>query len=133
MEYKTKQKEMIINLLQENRELSLSAKEILERLGSSVSKATLYRALERLEDEKIIRKFYNEVTSSYEYQYADKDDKCSSHLHLKCNNCGKLIHLHCVESNSFLSHIAHEHSFFVNQNDTMIYGICESCSIVKRG
>lgn len=133
MEYKTKQKEIIIKILQDNNELSMNAKEILAKLGSRVSKATLYRALERLEEENKIRRFYNEVTSSYEYQYLDANDKCSSHLHLKCNSCGKLFHLHCEESDSFLSHIAHDHNFFVSQNETMIYGICKSCSIVKRG
>ena len=133
MEYKTKQKDSILQLFIENKELSLSAKDIKKLLGDSVSKATLYRSLDRLIEDKTIRKYYNELTSNYEYQYASKDDSCTNHLHLKCTSCGKLIHLHCLESNSFLSHITKKHNFCINQEDTIIYGLCSSCSIIKRG
>lgn len=133
MEYKTKQRESVLEIFKTHPEYSYSAKEISKLLDDSVSKATLYRTLDKLEEEKILRKYFNELTSNYEYQFANKEESCSSHLHLKCTQCGKLIHLHCSESNSLVSHIGKVHNFFINQENTIIYGICSDCSIVKKG
>jgi Fur family ferric uptake transcriptional regulator len=132
MEYKTKQREIVLEYLKSHPEYSLSAKEIKDALNNEVSKATLYRTLDKLEEEHILRKYYNEFTSNYEYQYAHKEDTCSSHLHLKCTQCGRLIHLHCKEANELINHISKEHDFFINQENTIIYGICSKCSLVRK-
>ena len=133
MEYKTKQREYILSLLKDNNGYSLSAKDILDRSKEAISKATLYRTLDKLEEEHILRKYYNELTSQYEYQYANKEESCCNHLHLKCTTCGRLIHLHCSESSTFLSHLVKEHNFYINQENTIIYGLCSHCSMVKKG
>ena len=131
MEYKTKQREMILDIFKNHETFSYSAKEIKSLLNDEVSKATLYRTLDKLEEEHILRKYYNELTSNYEYQYANKEESCSSHLHLKCTQCGKLIHLHCNESNALIAHIGKSHNFYINQENTIIYGLCSDCSIFK--
>ncbi len=130
MEYKTNQKEILIQVLYNNKSYSLSAPKILKLVDGKISKATLYRLLNLFEENGTIRKTFNELSSTYEYQYIDTN--CSNnHFHLKCISCGKLIHLPCKDANEFISHIYKQHKFTVNNNLTTIYGICADCSLLK--
>lgn len=131
MEYKTKQKEKILSYLLNKKDYVVSANEIRKEIGSEVSKATIYRYLEQLEQEGKVRKLYNENTSSYEYQICIDDNSCLHHLHLKCLKCGKIFHLHCSSIENLLSHISKEHNFFITPNNNTLVGLCSSCSIVK--
>lgn len=127
--YNTKQKELILSCLISNREKSITVNEISNYLNSkntSVGITTIYRYLESLEKEGKIKKFNESITSKY--QYIDKLN-CQHHYHLKCNNCGKLIHLECDEINELNSHIIKEHGFKMDNNKTIIYGVCSECEV----
>ena len=98
----------------------------LEALGENVGRTTVYRTLEKLEKEGIVRK-YSAVGESNCYQYVSTSEECNRHFHLKCENCGKLIHLECDELISISGHIAEHHGFSVNPLKTVFYGTCEVC------
>ena len=119
MKYNTKQKQLIIETLKKYDNQYVCAKELEEILLLSVSKATLYRYLDDLSKENIINKHYNEQNNCYEYQYIDDDD-CLNHLHLKCNVCGKIIHLHEFNINT-------NNSFVLDYAHTLLYGTCNNC------
>lgn len=131
MIYNTKQRELILDILKDKKDYSVSAKDIALLLSNKVSKATLYRTLDLLVEEDQIKKVYNELTKMYEYQYVNIDDDCSHHFHLKCMKCGKLIHLDCSSCDNFISHLGKSHNFLPKEGLTVIYGICEGCSIVR--
>ncbi|MDD6302523.1 MAG: transcriptional repressor [Bacillales bacterium] len=131
MNYKTKQRELIIKVLKDNMNYSMSAKQISLSLSSQVSKATLYRTLDLLVEDNKIKKVYNELNSSYEYQYVDNDN-CSHHFHLKCIKCGRLIHLDCNSCDEFMTHLLKSHKFMPKEGLTVIYGICNDCSLIRR-
>ena len=120
--YKTKQKENILNLLKNNNEKTLSAIEIIRLLNLKVSKATIYRQLDSLFRKNIINRYYNESTNRYEYSYSI-DEKCSYHLHLKCNKCGMIYHLNDKITRSITSDL----NFNIDFNNSLIYGICQKC------
>jgi Fur family ferric uptake transcriptional regulator len=129
--YKLNQKEIILDYLRLHSDYSLPASKIAHDLQKNVTRATLYRILEGLENQGIIKKIYNEQKDYYEYQYYDVNEDHSSHLHLKCLKCGKLIHLHCDISSKLVTHVSKEHNFYINQEASIIYGICASCSLIK--
>jgi len=129
--YKTQQKDAILQILKSNSKTSFNAEKILELLqkqDKKVSKATLYRFLDSCTENLITRKTFNAESKSYEYQYVQENNAhCSSHFHLKCVNCGALIHLECEDANEFINHINKEHGFLIDQNLSTIFGLCKKC------
>lgn len=126
--YNTKQKSAILNILKNNKEKLISPAEILEELeasGEHIGKATLYRFLDNLVLTKEIRKSFNEEINGFEYQMSQGD--CENHLHLKCKNCGLVIHLKCDDTKNYLNHISIEHKFLIDQMSSTIYGLCNEC------
>lgn len=127
--YNTKQKQIITELLKDNSNRSLTSDEILFMLNKkdNISKATLYRHLDLLVQNYEVRKFYNSKLGRSQYQYADLESTCSSHLHLRCSKCGKLIHLDCNETTKFINHINSNHGFRIDNLNTVINGVCSEC------
>ena len=99
----------------------------LTELGSSVGKSSLYRLLERMVADGTVRKFKENELSSAVFQYVGDSEGCSRHLHLKCADCGKLVHLECPHSINLISHIYEEHGFSIDSKKSVLYGKCKDC------
>ncbi len=126
-EYKTKQKAAILKAVKENSTGHFTVDgvtEMLKKNNISIGRTTVYRALEKLADEGKVRK-YTSAGESACYQYITDD--CHEHFHLKCEKCGRLIHIECEHINELAQHIAKEHNFTVNKLKTVLYGVCEDC------
>ena len=131
-EYSTKQRSVILELLKES-SAHTTVKDILLRLeekGITVSTATVYRALEKFEKEGLVRKmsFGDGIGACYQYM---GDGSCHGHFHLKCTECGELIHLSCDFLDKMEKHIYDEHSFTISSGRTVIYGKCAKCSNIR--
>ena len=128
-EYNTKQRALILEFMKESG-AHHTVSDIVEELklrGVTVGTATVYRALDRLVSTGEIKKFVIDEKSGACYQYA-RDAECNRHFHLKCVNCGKLIHLSCEVLAEMEGHILRDHGFTVSVGKTVIYGLCASCS-----
>ena len=91
----------------------------------NISKATVYRNLNLLSEMGMIRKL--EIPGG-----ADRFDHiCKEHCHVKCEKCGRLIHLECETLDSLGKHMLKNHGFAVNSMKTVFYGICENCAEEK--
>lgn len=132
MDYHTKQRELLFAYFYQNQTRSFTASELLQHFQGTLSKATLYRTIERLCEKNEIKRFFDQNQKCYEYQYNNQNDDCQMHLHLKCVSCNKLIHLHCSESLQLFRHIRQEHGFLVDQESSIIYGICPDCQFFGR-
>ena len=121
--YNTNHQKEIQALFTEHQEKTYTAVGLVEMFKGQIDKATIYRKLKALESEQVIRKI-NKNDGSICYQYACH---CSNHLHLICQNCNKTIHLSCDKANDFVNHILKSHGFSINQNNTLIYGLCGDC------
>lgn len=129
--YRTGQREILAECFARNKEKMLTAADITEDLlknGQRISVATIYRNLESLEKQGIIHKFMAEDGKKAMWQYVGAQSKCTEHYHLKCQGCGKVIHLECRFADDFDSHILKEHNFTMNREHTLLYGICSQCS-----
>lgn len=125
MKYKTKNRTLLIEFLKKHHDEHLSIAEIHQKLPS-VPQATLYRLIDSFEETGIVRKYIIDQNSPACYQYVE-DGHCEEHFHLVCEKCGKLIHLHCHETEHFLKHIEDEHGFNIDVRKINFYGICEEC------
>ena len=100
----------------------------LRAAGTPIGTATLYRQLEKLEQAGLVRRYtLNDVAGTC-YEYLPLDGHCDDHLHLKCEQCGTLVHLNCHQADGFQAHIKSEHGFSVNHTKTVLYGTCASCT-----
>lgn len=126
MSYNTKQRELIMECLKNNLDKCITVEQIEKYLierNLKVGIVTIYRYLDKLNKEGLVNKYISEKGNQTSYQYLD-NDHCNNHFHLKCTNCGKIIHLDCNEINC---HIKEEHNFDVDNSKTIIYGKCINC------
>lgn len=131
MGYITKQSTEILECLKENKNRHLTADEVYGILcsnGVSVGRTTVYRHLEKLYADSVIRKFTLGDSTSACYQFFEGDEKCFNHYHLKCTVCGKLIHAECGFLNELSEHIFNEHNFKIDGEKTVLYGVCSVCA-----
>lgn len=127
--YNTKQREKILEYLKANQNSNITADEIItyfHSIGDSIGKATVYRFLNDLVNQRIIRKYILEDRNCGCYQYVEEKN-CEEHYHLKCEKCNKIIHLECEEFKGLQNHIAKEHDFELDSIKTVLYGVCKEC------
>ncbi len=127
-DYRTKQRDIILELLKNNTGKHLSAEEITELLkdsGNKVGATTVYRYLEKLYLEGVVQK-YTVGKESARYTYAEKE--CRGHFHLKCTECGDMFCADCDFLADLCKHIGIEHGFEVSPSKTVFYGVCKTCS-----
>ena len=128
MKYNTKNKNYVRSFMKEHEDKHLSIEEISEGLWESarpVPLPSLYRIMDELVDEGIVRRYTIDRSSAACFQYAG--DEAHNHFHLICSKCGKLIHLECDEVHRLLDHIEEEHGFAIDMTKVNLYGLCESC------
>lgn len=128
--YMTKQRLQVLECMTLNREKHMTADEIredLKKFGVEIGKSTVYRTLERLIEEGKVRKYISDEGTSACYQYIDENGSCVSHFHLKCTQCGRLIHLECDYLKDIERHVFEHHKFTVDNTKTVLYGICGEC------
>lgn len=125
--YHTRQREEIIKYLEENAGSHLTTDEIARALPG-VGRSTVYRTLESLMKEGLVRRFAGAAGRSACFQYVGEQSPCHEHFHLKCVDCGKLIHLDCAKLAACRTHILEEHGFAADLARTLIYGRCLECS-----
>ena len=131
--YKTRQREDLIHYLSSVQGTHITAADVCDHLkeqGIKIGQSTVYRQLERLVDEGVLSKYIIDANSPACFEYIGEEhigsgDPC---YHLKCEKCGRLIHLHCEEMQEFMGHLYAEHGFQLDPRRTVLYGLCEDCS-----
>lgn len=127
--YNTRQREKILEYLKANQNSNITAEEIItyfNSIGDSIGKATVYRFLNGLVNQKVVKKYMLEDRNCSCYQYVEEKN-CEEHYHLKCEKCNKIIHLECEEFKGLQNHIAKEHDFELDSIKTVLYGVCKEC------
>ena len=132
--YKTKQREIILEYLKKYKDEHISVDDILYHLktnGTPVGKSTVYRYLDKLVKENIVRKYRTEEGKSACYQYF-ADETCKAHYHFKCSNCSTLFHVDCEVFHDIEEHLKKDHDFYLDSCKTVLYGLCQSCKQEKK-
>lgn len=128
--YKTKQRDEIVEFFNSHRGKCYSAKELIKSGEVSSGEATIYRTLSKLANQGVLKKFTDGEAACYQL---NESEECSRHFHLKCEKCGKLIHMDCDFMAEMSRHIEQSHGFFVDIGKTVIYGLCGECAALEKG
>lgn len=119
---KTKSVEALLNEFNQGQE-AISAKQLIEQLDSKFNKTTIYRVLDRLEEDGVLHSFLGKDGLKW---YA-KCNGCSAsnhkdvHPHFQCLKCGKVD---CLSVNMPIPDIPNRK---VEVSQTLIQGLCEAC------
>jgi len=125
--YMTKGRRQILALLEENQDKQLTAEDIFIALGKDApGQSSVYRILSSMVEEGEVRRERSADGDGALYQYAENLG-CGDHFHLKCTECGKVVHLRCHLSDELAHHILSDHGFIVDKGRSVLYGKCEKC------
>ena len=132
MRYNTKQRELILECLSNSEGNHITAEDILDYLkkrDTPVGKSTIYRYLENLVEQGIVRKYTIKEGKSACYQFVGEGENthCTEHYHLKCSVCDRLFHVSCKFMDGIKEHINEEHGFVRHSSKTVFYGVCADC------
>lgn len=126
MKYQTGKKEQVIELLKNNSQSSLSLAEICDKLLSDGhGRSTVYRLVSSLVECGMLRRLGDGKTRHITYQYVG-DEHCKHHLHLKCKECGRLIHLDEGISEGIKDTLVRIGGFEIDEGE-MLLGKCNEC------
>lgn len=128
--YMTEQRKLILSLLKSKPDSFFTIEEIEHTLKESdsneCSQSTIYRVINRLVSEGAIKRFAKEGSRKFVYQFIP-DKACEQHLHLKCTDCGKLIHVDDSTTSILLEEILKKNNFNISESKTMMFGTCSNC------
>ena len=112
----------ILDILQSNPDMHLSADEIHNKLvghKESIGLATVYRVLTQLEVAGLIQKNqFSDNQSSYEI-------KKQHHDHLICTKCGKIIEFINNDLEALQEKISDKYQFRLDSHVMTLFGVCK--------
>ena len=129
MQYKTKQREAVLNYIVSHKDNHVTAAQIIAFFSQGdepIGRTTVYRHLDKLAESGKVRRYITDGVTGACYQYNDNEN-CHSHFHLKCEECGQLAHLQCDALGDVHEHVLTHHDFHINMMKTVFYGVCELC------
>ncbi|MBQ9900290.1 MAG: transcriptional repressor [Acholeplasmatales bacterium] len=100
-------------------------KNVLDSKNIKIGLTTIYRTMDILEYEGIVKKFFDENNIAH-YKYVND---CSSerHFYLKCSKCEKIYHVDCSCIDELSIHIMQRHKFMIDTRNIILSGICDNC------
>lgn len=129
--YRTKHRDELLSYLKTVPGVHITVGDICAHFreeGSPIGQTTVYRHLERMVGEGIVRKYIIDVGSPACFEYTGAgDSEPGGCFHCKCEVCGKLIHLHCEELAAVERHLQESHQFLLDPLRTVFYGRCAEC------
>ena len=120
---KTKSVNTIMEIFKSSNE-AISVVKLIDQLSDQMNKTTIYRILDRLDEDGILHSFMGNDGAKW---YAKCQDKCSSHTHhdvhphFQCNACGKT---ECLPVDITVPQLD---SHKIDSVQVLYSGQCESC------
>ena len=119
----TRQRQIVLNVIIGYGE-PFSASDLHDGIGDGMDLATVYRNIEMLKNEGIIRQLMNEKERQY-YELACEHNP--EHPHFYCNSCGKI---YCMKQKKFRQpdiKSAAGGKFVVQETLLQYRGLCPAC------
>lgn len=132
MAYTTRQHQAILRCLAQRGEEPLSAAELAEALraaGCPVGLATVYRQLGKLEAAGCVHRVDTEEGALY--RYCDRPEDARDCFLLKCEGCGRILHLDCTHLRPLYEHLEQQHHFRIDPRRTVFTGLCDVCAAAQ--
>jgi Fur family ferric uptake transcriptional regulator len=102
---------------------AFSSVELVERFKEDMNKTTVYRVLDRLEDEGILHSFQDQKGLTWYARCSDcsKDNHHDVHPHFQCKDCGKT---ECLPVEIAVPKLPMHK---VNRVELLMVGQCQNC------
>ncbi|WP_299549668.1 transcriptional repressor [Seonamhaeicola sp.] len=119
---KTQSLELLLGEFQEDSG-AISAKELVKRLSSQMNKTTIYRVLDKLEDDGVLHSFLGKKGIKWYAKCSgcSKSGHIDVHPHFQCLDCGKVD---CLDINVTIPKLPNRK---VMASQILIQGKCEAC------
>ena len=128
MSYVTKQYQAVLQCLEARDSAAFTAAELTEDLrlaGHPVGLATVYRQLDKLETAGVVHKVPTEEGALYQRcPHPAADHGC---FLLRCESCGRILHLDCPQLEELYRHLETSHHFRIDPRRTVLTGRCQHC------
>lgn len=119
-------RQAVIDLLQAQ-SCALSALEIEEELkaeGQAIGRASIYRALEQLEELGLVHRI--EVSKGIA-SYEPADPTGHHHHHIVCDECGKVVPFEDPQLEQAIHAVERQSGFKISGHEVTLRGHCENC------
>ena len=127
--YKTKQQAAIRECLELNKDSYVTVSEIekyLKNNNYSVGLTTIYRHLEKMEQDGIVARINVEKQTGACYRYIANE--AEDGFYIECEECGQVEKMECHHLAELYHHVSVDHHFIINPKRTVFYGKCSKCS-----
>ncbi len=130
--YQTAQKKNLIDFMMKHSEKTFSVEELCAEMEKEYNKeelpgkSTVYRLIQQMVEEGTVKRMMKEHSRKFAYQLAG-GEHCASHLHMKCMDCGRLLHMDDDESLRFMAEVMRKNHFEVDGKQTVLVGTCGDC------
>ena len=119
---KTKSIDLLLNEFDDKTD-AISTVDLIKRLGDKINKTTIYRVLDKLEEDGVLHSFlgvrgvkwYAKCNGCSKTKHADV------HPHFQCVDCGKVD---CLEINITIPNINNKQ---IISSQVLLQGKCENC------
>lgn len=128
-EYKTKPRQLLYNFLEKNPHKQFTAEEIVSSL-EAVSLSSVYRNISHMIKDGSVKRFQQKDKSGFLYQFVG--EKCHEHLHLKCSNCGQILHIDENQTLELEEVVKNTFNFNLDKHSTILFGSCKECDPVEQ-
>jgi Fur family peroxide stress response transcriptional regulator len=96
--------------------------ELAEQRDPTMSKATVYKALQLFTELGLVREIgFRDDSTRY-------DPDTEFHINLVCTSCGKIEDYHCVDFDDIAPNLKGDTGFEAQSHHFEIYGLCVRCS-----
>lgn len=95
----------------------------LKRVDFHVSRATVYRTLNKLVDAGLLRRLELGPRMFYEHDYG-----YPQHEHMRCEQCGKMIEFQSPAIEATMREVCRQHLFHASGHTFVIRGTCAECN-----
>lgn len=123
--YNTKQKDLILNIIKKEKK-EFTIKDVHSKINGKTGLTTIYRLVDKLVEDGILDKHIGKDNKTY-YQYLEKCEN-KNHFYLKCESCGKVVHIDCDCIEDLSNHIMNHHKFKTDRKNIIINGTCDKCN-----
>ena len=100
-------------------------KEYFDNKNYKIGLTTIYRLINELEENNVVKKYYDENNVAH-YKFT-KDCVSEHHFYLKCVKCNTITHIDCGCINEFQNHILKKHKFLLDSKNIILEGLCNKC------
>ena len=126
MTYNTTARTALLSFLKENSECAFTLEEICaEMTEAGHGKSTVYRLVSKLVEAGCVKRLSDGKTRRATYQFIG-GEACAQHLHLKCKDCGKIIHLDSKISHALGDAVEKSRGFAID-GGSLLFGRCKEC------